>query len=85
MEVPNFRATEGAKIAEKTYLKPPEVYNWLLEFAGAMINIGYSTGVKAVYTTHMKGKDPKDFPDFTKGDVDPGAQIKRRIERLRSG
>lgn len=85
MEVPNFWATEGAEIAEKTYLMLPEVYNGLLEFAGVMINIGYSTGVKVVYTTHLKGKYPKDFPDFTKGDVDPEAQIKRRIERLRSG
>lgn len=41
-----------------------------------MINIGYSTGLKAVYTTHLKGKDPKDFLDCTKGGVDPEAQIK---------
>lgn len=85
MEVQNFWATEGAGIAAQTCLRSPEIYNWLLEFVGVMINIGYSTRVKAMYTTHLKSKNPKDFPDFAKGDVDAADQIKRRIERLRSG
>lgn len=61
------------------------MYIWLLEFARVIINIGHSSGVKEVYTTYLKDKDPKDFSDFGKGDVDAEAQIKRRIERLRSG
>lgn len=85
VDVQNFRATEGARIAAHTCLRSLEIYNWLLEFVGVMINIGYSTRVKAMYTTHLKNKNPKDFPDFTKGDVDAADQIKRMIERLRSG
>lgn len=50
-----------------------------------MINIGYSSGVKAVYTTYLKDKDPNDFKDFAKCDVDAANQIKRRVERLRFG
>lgn len=85
VEVQNFWATEGAGIAVQTCLRSPKIYNWLLEFVGVMINIGYSTRVKAMYTSHLKSKNPKDFPDFAKGDADAADQIKRRIERLRSG
>lgn len=63
----------------------PEVYDWLLEFACVMINIGYSTGVKAVFRTHLKDKVLMDFKDFAKADVDAGEQIKRRVESLRFG
>lgn len=49
------------------------MYIWLLEFARVIINIGHSSRVKAVYTTYLKDKDPKDFPDFGKGDVDAKA------------
>lgn len=61
------------------------MYEWLLEFTGVMINIGYSTGVRAVYKTHLKDKDPMNLKDFTKGDVDAGEQKKRRVEQLRFG
>lgn len=59
----------------RTCLKSPEVYDWLLNFAGVMINIGYLIGVKIVYTTHLNDLDPTDFKDFSKRDVDAGEQI----------
>lgn len=42
------------------------MFDWLLEFARVMINIGYSSGVKVVYFTFLKDKDP----NVAKGDVD---------------
>lgn len=84
-EVQNLWATEGAGLVARTCLRSPEVYEWLLEFSGVLINIGYSTGVKAVYATNLEDKDPNDFKDFAKGDVGAGEQIKRRVERLRFG
>lgn len=52
-EVRNFWAAKGVGLVARTCLRSPEVYNWLLEFAGVMINIGYSTGVKAIFTAHL--------------------------------
>lgn len=41
--VRNFCAIKSAGIVSKTCLRSPKVYEWLLEFTGVMINIGYST------------------------------------------
>lgn len=85
LEGRNFWAVEGAGLVMRTCLRSPEVYDWLLSFASAMMNIGYSNGVKAVFAAHLKDKDPREFKDFAKGDVDTGEQLKRRVERFRCG
>lgn len=63
----NLYATDGVGIAVKTSLKSPEVYNWLLEFVGVMINIGYLLEVQVVYTTYLKDKDPMTFLILPRG------------------
>lgn len=75
-DVQNFWATEGVSLVVKSCLRSPEVYDWLLEFACVMMNIGYSSGVRAVFAAHLEDKDSKDFKDYSKGDVDAGEQIK---------
>lgn len=52
-EVQNFWAAKSTGLVARTCLRSPEVYDWLLEFAGVMINIGYSTGVIVIFTTHL--------------------------------
>lgn len=52
------------------YLRSPELRNWLLTFAGKLLDIRYSEGVGAVFEAKLKEEKPESFPDFEEGNID---------------
>lgn len=85
-EVNEFWVEKGAKGMVITYLKSPELYQWLLRFGRTILNIGKIKGATAVFekyakdTEYWKNKKMKEVPGCARGLLYKGTYIDDKIK-----